>query len=138
MRAHNDCGPLVEFAFVSSMDAALPQAALGRLVGQAWRYNTRSGLTGAMEIDGRKVRQVIEGDVATVLPLASRILSDPRHGRIRVLSFGPVPARRHVGWRVTGLHHAFDADANVPTDAVVVPLHRPALPESRAAGALIA
>lgn len=132
MQITRDRGSLIEFSFVSRLDAAMPAEAVARLVRQVWRCNTAAGLTGLMAIRGREVREVVEGDVEAVLPLASRILSDPRHGRIRVLAFGPLLARRYSAWCVEGF--AFpDAAAHCGApirDATVVDLQ----PRRREAG----
>ena len=94
---------LIEFSFTSRLSSGLPVAALARLVRQAWHHTMKAGVTGEMELRGDGVRQVLEGDVEAVLPLVSRILSDPRHTGIEVVAFGPIAARRHQGWRVHGL-----------------------------------
>lgn len=94
---------LVEFAFVSRVAADLCEAGVLRLARQTWRHNTEAGLTGTMRLEDGEISQVVEGSVEVVLPLASRILADSRHGSIRVLAFGPIAARRYEGWRVDGL-----------------------------------
>jgi hypothetical protein len=96
---------LVEFAFVSRL-AALEERALARLVGAAWAHNIRNGVTGVMRLDGRSLRQIIEGETETILPLAARILADPRHGRVAVTAFGEIGHRRFGSWHVEGLDRA--------------------------------
>jgi hypothetical protein len=98
-----DSAPLISFSFVSTLDPDLEDAQLTRLARQAWRHNVGAGLTGRMVIRGREIRQTIEGGLEAVLPLASRILGDGRHFRIRVTCFGPIEARQHEDWRVLGL-----------------------------------
>jgi hypothetical protein len=93
---------LIEFSFESRL-ALMDAAALVRLARHAWRSNTARGLTGEMRFAESRVAQVAEGDIDVMLPLAARILSDPRHSDIRVLSFGTIDERRFEGWRVHGL-----------------------------------
>lgn len=124
MNINRASGALVEFAFTSKVRAGMPLAAIVRLVRQAWRDNTAAGLTGSMSLCGEEVRQVVEGSIEAVLPLATRILGDNRHHAIRVLAFGPIPARRHVGWHVAGLGPQVDECALMVVEAAnVVCLH---------------
>jgi hypothetical protein len=93
---------VIEFAFESRLVEA-DAAAVVRLARHVWRSNTARGLSGEMRLSGRSVQQVLEGDIDIVLPLVARILSDDRHGDIRVMALGMIPARRHGGWQVHGL-----------------------------------
>lgn len=98
--------PLVEFSFSSRLSDDLSREAVLRLVRQAWSENRRRDVTGLLSLDGMTLEQSIEGRSATILALAARILTDPRHCRIVVRSFEPIAARRFVGWTVEGLEPA--------------------------------
>lgn len=95
--------PLVEFSYASRASDELPNAALLRLAQQAWSHNTRLGVTGSLTFEDGAFRQVIEGPSDVILPLASRILTDPRHEAISILGFGPIKIRRFQNWSATGL-----------------------------------
>jgi hypothetical protein len=58
---------------------------------------------GSCEASGFAIEQVIEGEPASVLAIAARILADPRHADIVVTAFGPVGTRRFDDWRVHGV-----------------------------------
>ena len=93
---------LVEFSFTSRATGELPPAARLRIVRQAWHFNTRLGLTGELRFEHGCFRQVIEGSFEVILPLASRILTDPRHDDIAVRAFRSIAARRFATWTAVG------------------------------------
>ena len=74
-----------------------------RLARQCWTWNTRMGITGELCLKGDRFIQVIEGRCRIVQPLAARILTDPRHGLIRIDRFGRLAARRFGGWSLRGM-----------------------------------
>ena len=74
----------IEFAFESQVADDLTAASFAPLVRQSWSFNLRAGLTGELRLQDRRFVQVIEGRCAEVLPLAARILADPRHAAIRI------------------------------------------------------
>lgn len=103
---------LVEFRFESVL-CDIDADALAQMVCQCWRSNLRSGVTGEMRIEDRRVAQVIEGAIDVVLPMVARILSDRRHTEIETITLGPIVARRFGDWRIHGMQVA----AAVPADA---------------------
>ena len=105
--------PLVEFAFVSKVSPDLPAAALLRVARQSWSFNARMGLTGVLRFVEGRFEQVVEGRCTVVLPLAARILGDPRHGAISITAFRPLSARRFADWTLTG----FDFEARTAAAA---------------------
>jgi hypothetical protein len=93
---------LVEFSFESSAAAGLPAAVFLRLARQSSLHNIRIGLTGRLVFDGARFVAAIEGPCEAVLPLAARILADPRHFAIRTTAFQTLVARRYADWSVGG------------------------------------
>lgn len=102
--------PLVEFSYASKASEGLPNAALLRLAQQAWSRNTRLGVTGSLTFEDGAFQQVIEGPSDVILPLASRILTDPRHEAILILGFRSIKTRRFESWSTTG----FDMCGDIP------------------------
>lgn len=94
----------VIFAYRSVLSDGLPAAVVHRICREAQAFNIRNGLTGLLEIDGRDIQQAIEGPWSVVMPLAARILTDPRHGAIEITAFEPIAAHAHSEWqwRVAG------------------------------------
>ena len=102
MRFDNGETALVVFSFTSLLAADLPPAAVHRICREAQRFNVSRGLTGDLQFDGRRVRQVVEGSWAEVMPLAARILTDPRHGAIAITAFEPIASRSQDDWTWSG------------------------------------
>lgn len=92
---------LLEFSFESTV-SDLPEAALQRLARRSAAFNVRMGLTGRLRLEDGRFIQSLEGRAAVLLPLAGRILADPRHGSIRVTAFGSIGARRFADWSAEG------------------------------------
>lgn len=108
MRFDNDEAASVIFAYRSVLADDLPAAVIHRICREAQAFNDRNGLTGFLEIDGRDVDQTIEGPWSVVMPLAARILTDPRHGAISIKAFEPIAAHAHREWhwKATGCEPA--------------------------------
>jgi hypothetical protein len=104
MSSPRGAASLVEFSYVSTASPDLPAAVFQRLARQVWSHNTRMGLTGELRFGQGRFDQVIEGPSEVVLSLAARILTDPRHGSIRIRGFRSVEARRFP----TCVVHGFD------------------------------
>lgn len=105
---------LLEFSFESTAVPALPEAALQRLARRSAAFNVRMGLTGRLRLEDGRFVQSLEGRAAVLLPLAGRILADPRHDSIRVTAFGSIAARRFADWSAEGLQWSLaenDSDA---------------------------
>ena len=92
---------LLEFSFESTV-SDVPEAALQRLARRSAAFNVRMGLTGRLRLEDGRFIQSLEGRAAVLLPLAGRILADPRHGSIRVTAFGSIGARRFADWSAEG------------------------------------
>jgi methanogenic corrinoid protein MtbC1 len=71
---------------------------LQSLVTAAQGRNRSLGVTGMLLYDDGRYLQTLEGPPAAVEVLWSSIQSDPRHGRIEVLSQHIVPSRLFSGW----------------------------------------
>lgn len=107
----NDDADLVEFSFESKVVGDLPGAVLLRLSRQASAFNASMGLTGRLVMrDGRFI-QSLEGSADILLPLAARILADPRHGAIRTIAFRAVPTRHYSKWTVEGFETVEPGDS---------------------------
>jgi hypothetical protein len=134
MEGQGSAAALVEFSFTSRATENLPPAARLRIARQAWLYNSRWGLTGELRFERGCFRQVIEGACEVVLPLASRILTDPRHGDIAVGAFRSIAVRRFAGWTAFG----FEAPGLViPNGTEVQALRALALPVDGAVPSIV-
>lgn len=62
------------------------------------RNNERDGLTGALLVGERHFLQVLEGSRTALGACMTRIMRDPRHEAIELISAGEVPARLFADW----------------------------------------
>ena len=62
------------------------------------QYNGLHGITGVLTLHRRRFAQVLEGPETALRRLMARIIADPRHHTIRVISDGPVVKRRYADW----------------------------------------
>ena len=79
--------------------SGLPAAVFLRLAQHCWSHNLSAGLTGrSCDSTAAASSRPLEGPATAVLPLAARILADPRHQAIRIERFRAIPARRFANW----------------------------------------
>ena len=90
--------------YVSRASTPFDHAAIEPLLARWRSSNERRGITGCLLLAGRCFAQLLEGDRATVQSLARRIVADPRHCEVRVLSEGSRNEREYVGWTMGCLH----------------------------------
>lgn len=64
--------------------------------------NRSAGVRGALLATRSHFLQFLEGDFEAVNETFFRIVQDPRHTEIRLISFGPVPKNHFSGWRMKG------------------------------------
>lgn len=71
---------------------------LDALFEQAQRNNAREEITGLLYTDGKRFLQAIEGPKAAVEDLFLRIIADPRHHALVLLSRRETPRREFGEW----------------------------------------
>jgi hypothetical protein len=69
-----------------------------RMLASARIYNTLHGITGLLVYDNHRYVQVLEGDEPQVRALFARIVQDPRHEQVELLSAELVPRRCFADW----------------------------------------
>jgi hypothetical protein len=102
MRRLGTSTELVGLSFGSAAAPDLPLAAWQRLACHTLAVNPGRGLTGELRLDEGRFLATLEGRADVLLPLAARILADPRHAAIRVDAFGAIAERRFADWRTAG------------------------------------
>lgn len=93
-------GSLYALSYVSNQTAAMDNAALLKLLGQARQRNARLGITGLLLHREDSFFQVLEGAREEVLGLFEQIARDKRHERVETLSEGPIGAREYSDWQM--------------------------------------
>lgn len=62
------------------------------------QYNVLHGITGVLTLHKGRFAQVLEGPEEALRKLMRRIMADPRHHTIQVISDGPIVKRRYAEW----------------------------------------
>jgi hypothetical protein len=80
--------------------AAAPTAAdeLGAILRQSKANNPAAGITGVLCCSDDMYLQVLEGGRAAVNRLYNRIVADPRHKDVELLSYQQIGERHFAGW----------------------------------------
>jgi hypothetical protein len=67
------------------------------------KNNARTGITGVLLMSKKQFLQVLEGEFEAVNHAFERIVHDPRHRHIRLISFGVVEGRLFEEWQMRGV-----------------------------------
>jgi hypothetical protein len=78
--------------------AAIIEPSVREICALAGRHNAREGITGALTFHLGRFAQLIEGPESALRALMVRILADPRHHSLRVITAGPIAVRRYADW----------------------------------------
>ncbi|WP_165352834.1 BLUF domain-containing protein [Loktanella sp. IMCC34160] len=84
--------------YLSDGKPGLSKADLTAILEKARRNNPSKGLTGLLLYHEGRFFQVLEGDMAQVMACFSKIMMDPRHTSVAILTAGPAEARAFPGW----------------------------------------
>ena len=79
------------------------------LIESSWATNEQNGISGALLATRSHFLQVLEGGFREINETFFRIVSDPRHEHIQLVSFGPAARRLFEGWTMQGFG-LFDLD----------------------------
>jgi len=70
---------------------------------QSQRRNEKLGITGILLATTSHFFQVLEGEQEPLNWVYSRIMQDPRHSKLVIVSYGIVPGRRYEKWAMKGV-----------------------------------
>jgi Sensors of blue-light using FAD len=90
--------------YVSRASAEFDNQAVQAILHASRRHNARVDVTGCLLFSGRCFAQVLEGDEAVVMQLASRISADARHADVRFLFEVRRGEREYCDWSMGYLH----------------------------------
>ena len=76
---------------------------VGKIHATSTRNNDRDDLTGTLLVGRRSFLQVLEGDFEAVNATFARIVRDPRHRRVQLVSFAVVEERMFDEWQMRGV-----------------------------------
>lgn len=89
---------LHRLVYLSDGKPGLSKADLTSILDTARRNNPSKGLTGLLLFHEGRFFQVLEGDMAHVMACFSKIMLDPRHTSVSILTAGPAQSRAFPGW----------------------------------------
>lgn len=96
--SHSHDERVFRLSYASRATKPLHRAAAEQLASAAAEYNRRNAVSGVLFAERGLFLQWLEGPAPKVCEVMSRIVSDPRHTDITILSAGWVPERRFAGW----------------------------------------
>jgi hypothetical protein len=95
--------------YKSQSVSEVDQETVKDIIERSWKTNEKSNITGALLATRTHFLQVLEGDFAEINDTFFRIVADPRHQYIQLISFAPAARRLFEGWTMQGFG-LFDLD----------------------------
>ena len=89
---------LVKLIYASTATAAVTTQTVNAILQVAQQRNALRDLTGMLVFDHQYFLQAIEGERQTVNDLLARLMLDPRHSRVTMLSYAPIEVRSYAEW----------------------------------------
>ncbi len=89
---------LVRLMYASRAVQALDQDALNAILRRSKAENPALGITGVLCCSEGIFLQVLEGGRSAVNRMYNRIVADPRHTDVELLSYEEISERRFAGW----------------------------------------
>jgi hypothetical protein len=89
---------LVRLMYASRAQPGVDQEELVAILRQSKVNNPTQGITGVLCCSGGIFLQVLEGGRGAVNRLYTRIVADPRHSQVELLSYEEIGERRFAGW----------------------------------------
>ncbi len=91
---------LVRLLYASRAIAPTAADELGTILRQCKANNPTQGITGVLCCSDDMYLQVLEGGRTAVNRLYKRIVADPRHKDVELLSYQQIGERRFAGWSI--------------------------------------
>jgi len=89
---------LVRLMYASRATEAVGPALLGAILRSSTRNNPAVGITGVLCFSGTTFLQVLEGGRLPVSALYNRIVRDPRHNDVLLLTYEEIEERSFASW----------------------------------------
>ena len=105
---------LVRLIYASSKTAEWNDYELKKLIDQAAQRNKADAITGLLVFNRKFFLQCIEGRRDKVSELYARILKDPRHQQVQLLSFDEIDLREMERWNM-----CYVPDSQITQDMVL-------------------
>jgi hypothetical protein len=89
---------LVRLLYASHAATPVNAEDLGAILRQSRTHNPQHGITGVLCCSDDLYLQVLEGGRSAVNRLYNRIVADPRHRHVELLSYQQISERHFAGW----------------------------------------
>ncbi len=110
---------LVRLIYASTSADFLNYSDYQKILAVSIKNNSASDITGMLCCDGRYFLQCLEGERQVVNRAYSRILNDPRHQDIMLLSYGEVSSRHFSEWSMGYVALSSSASAEMKPDVLL-------------------
>ena len=95
---------LVRLMYASRAAHPVDQEEMQAILRQSKSANAALGITGVLCCTGGLFIQVLEGGRGAVNHLYNRIVTDPRHTEVLLLTYAEIAERRFAGWTMGQVH----------------------------------
>ena len=86
--------------YVSKAKKNVDHEEILKILTHSWKYNHNSYISGMLLYDNGYFIQIIQGPIATIDRLYTRISKDPRHSNIKLVGEEFLPVRDCNGWGI--------------------------------------
>jgi hypothetical protein len=108
---------LVRLIYASTACGNLNATDFQNILTASIRNNRQGNITGMLSCDGRYFLQCLEGSRKAVNETYTRILNDPRHSDVVLLSYGEIPSRHFGEWAMG--YVALTSNAEIQRDVLL-------------------
>ena len=91
---------LSQLVYVSDRKATCTDAEMEKILSACKKNNPPLGITGVLLYSDKKFIQLVEGESAVITGLYDKIKLDPRHGKVMMISYGPIKEKSFPSWHM--------------------------------------
>jgi hypothetical protein len=91
---------LSQLVYVSSRKSSCTDQEIEKILAACQRNNPHAEATGVLLYSKDKFIQYLEGDAKQLLALYDKIKQDPRHEKVRMISYGPIKEKAFPSWHM--------------------------------------
>jgi hypothetical protein len=110
---------LVRLIYASTISGVLDPSDYQNILASSIKNNSAVGITGMLCCDGRHFLQCLEGSRQAVNRTYARIINDPRHRDVLLLSYGEVASRNFSEWAMSYVALSSGTGADIQADVLL-------------------
>ncbi len=88
----------LSYTSIATAPDDIVEADVREICALAGPHNEQVGITGALTLRNGRFAQVLEGPLEALRALMERVIADPRHHSVQIITDGPIMARRYAEW----------------------------------------